>query len=326
MQVRPCCTARVIGERTVESVPVLTIGSETLGGIEAAFAPGVGMVACSLRHAGEELLGQRGGLGRYRSARKTMGIPLLYPWANRLGSRRFTVGGREIDLDGDELPLSFDAGGLPMHGLLGAAGGWRVDRHESLPDGGVLAASFDFGAQQALVAAFPFPHTIELEATLAGPRLAIATTVRPSASVAVPIGFGFHPYLRLPGVERSAWEVEVPVGERLLLDEQMLPTGAREPVEIAAGPLGSRTFDDAFAAPLAGAPFALSGGGRRIELHLGENYRFAQVYAPAEDEVIAFEPMTAPANALLVDGSELPWTEPGGTFTARFSIEISAAI
>ena len=45
-----------------------------------------------------------------------------------------------------------------MHGLLSAAPGWRVERHAELDDGGVLAASFDFGAHPDLLEAFPFPH------------------------------------------------------------------------------------------------------------------------------------------------------------------------
>jgi galactose mutarotase-like enzyme len=314
----------VIGERTIEGVPALTLGSSAPGGIEVAFAPGVGMVGCSLKHGGEELLGQRGGLGRYRAERKTMGIPLLYPWANRLGARRFALGDREVNLEGDGLPLSFDAGGLPMHGLLGAAAGWRLDRHASLADGGVLAASFDSAAQPALIEAFPFPHLVELEARLEGARLTIATSVRPTGDVAVPVSFGFHPYLRLPGVERSAWEVEIPVCERLVLDERMLPTGEREAVEVESGPLGTRTFDDAYLAPPNGEPFVLAGGGRRIELRLGERYEFSQVYAPADDDVIAFEPMTTPANALASGGPELRWVEPGDAFVARFSIEVTA--
>ena len=82
----------------------------------------------------------------------------------------------------------------------------------------------------------------------------------------MPISFGYHPYLRLPGVDRSEWEVEMPVRERLELDDRMLPTGRRERVQVEAGPLGSRTFDDAYLAPEDGAPFVLAGGGRRIEL------------------------------------------------------------
>ena len=65
-------------------------------------------------------------------------------------------------------------------------------------------------------------------------------------------------------------------------------------MEVASGPLGARTFDDAYVAPPDGAPFALAGGGRRIELAFLAGYPYAQVFAPAEDDVVAFEPMTAP--------------------------------
>jgi galactose mutarotase-like enzyme len=46
------------------------------------------------------------------------------------------------------------------------------------------------------------------------------------------------------------------------------------------------------------------------------------VYAPDDDEVIAFEPMTAPTNALLSGGSDLPHVEPGGSYEATFSIAV----
>jgi galactose mutarotase-like enzyme len=313
----------VIGEREVDGLRALTLSNDALGGVEVAFAPGAGMIGCSLRHRGDELLGQRGGLRRYAEAGKTMGIPLLYPWANRLGGRRFEAAGVEVDLDSPGLRLSTDAAGLPMHGLLGGATGWEVERHEASADGGVLAARFDFAAQPALIEAFPFPHEIGYEATLSGPRLTIAISIRPSGEVRVPVSFGFHPYLRLPGVPRDAWEVEIPVAERLSLNERMLPTGRTEPVTIDSGPLGTRTFDDAFRAPSGGAPFALAGGGRRLALRLGEGYRYSQVYAPADDDVIAFEPMTAPADALR-SGHDLPLIAPGDTFTTRFSLTITS--
>src|SRR5690625_7207100 len=53
-------------------------------GLTATFVPGAGMIGTSLCDDGVELLGQRRGLAAYVSAHKTMGIPLLYPWANRL--------------------------------------------------------------------------------------------------------------------------------------------------------------------------------------------------------------------------------------------------
>ena len=85
--------------------------------------------------------------------------------------------------------------------------------------------------------------------------------------------------------------------------------------------LGSRTFDDAFVAPDR-EPFVLEGGGRRIELLLDAGYPFAQVYAPGDDDVIAFEPMTAPTNALVDGGPDLPIVQPGERYRAGFTITV----
>jgi len=313
----------VIGRREVDGIPALTLTSAD-GELEAAFVPSAGMVGCSLHHQAEQLLGQRGGLRSYIERRSTMGIPLLHPWANRIAQARFPVAGGTVDLE-DATTLKRDPNGLPMHGLLAAAAGWQVDRHVETEDGGVLAASFDFARQEELMGLFPFPHELAFEASLRGQTLTITTAVIASGGTSVPISFGYHPYLRLPGVDRSEWKVEVPVRERLELDEQMLPTGERAPVRVEAGPLGSTTFDDAYLAPEDEAPFVLEGGGRRIELTVGHGYPFAQVYAPADDDVVAYEPMTAPTNALVAGGSDLPILEPGERYEATFTVAISRA-
>jgi aldose 1-epimerase len=288
-----------------------------------AFVPSAGMVGCSLRHRGEELLGQRGGLPTYIEEHSTMGIPLLHPWANRVALSRFPVAGRTVELDLDSPPPALDSNGLPMHGLLSAARGWSVEAHKGTEDGGLLFARFDFAGDDELLAAFPFPHQVSLDASLRAAELRVRTTILAADETAVPISFGYHTYLRLPGVDRTEWEVEMPVSERLELDRRMLPTGGREPVQIAGGRLGSRTFDDAYSAPGDEAPFVLAGGGRRIELRLGDGYRFAQVYAPADDDVIAYEAMTAPTNALVTGGPDLPLLEPGGRYEAAFSITVA---
>lgn len=316
----------MVGERSEEGFPALTLESKESGGVEAIFVPEAGMICCSLRHRGEELLGQRGGLGKYVEAGSTMGIPFLHPWANRLGRSRFELAGREVDLDLEGLHVKRDGSGLPMHGLLTAARGWQVERHLELDegegDGGALVAGFDFGAYPHLLEAFPFPHRVKIEASLDGAELTIATTVLAGAEGSVPIAFGFHPYLRLPGVQRSEWEIEAPVRERLELDERMLPTGRREPVKIESGRLGSRTFDDAFVAPPGAEPFVLGGGGRRLELRMEAGYPCAQIYAPPDLDAVAFEPMTAPTNAL-VSGEGLRMLPAGESFTATFAIAIS---
>lgn len=311
----------MIGTRDVEGFEAVTLSPED-GELEAAFVPEAGMVGCSLLHRGEELLGQRGGLARYVADRSTMGIPLLHPWANRLGIRQFSVAGREVDLW--EHPGTYTLGpkGLPIHGMLAAAPGWAVEEHADTADGPRVAAVFDFAAQEDLVAVFPFPHQLRIEAGISDSALSIATQVRATGDVPVPISFGYHPYFRLPGVERSAWRVEIPVSERVVLDSEMLPTGEKVPAEVPAGPLGDRTFDDAFVAP--SEPFALEGGGRRIEVSFEQGYPYSQVYAPDDDDVVAYEPMTTPTNAL-VTGQDLKLLEPGESYEASFSIRVMSA-
>jgi galactose mutarotase-like enzyme len=254
-----------------------------------------------------------------------MGIPLLHPWANRLARERFTVAGREVALDAASARLSREENGVPIHGLLAAASGWRVDRHEAVGDGGILAAGFDFADDDELMAVFPFAHELRLEARLTGTTLTVVTTIRASGDDPVPVSFGYHPYFRLPGVPRADWRIEVPVTERLRLDSRMLPTGEREAVEVKGGPLGSRTFDDGYLAPERGAPFVLSGGGRRVEVAFDGGYPYAQVYAPGDDDVIAFEPMTAPTNALVSGGTDLLLLAAGESHRASFSITVAVA-
>ena len=191
----------------------------TSGDLEATFVPEAGMVGCSLTHRGEELLGQRGGLEAYVAERKTMGIPLLYPWANRLSSTRFTWPGARSTSTPSGRRCGSTANGLPMHGLLSAAPGWRVERQ----DEATLAARFDFAAHPDLWRPSR-SHTVLFDVRSRGDA-AITTTVAASGDRRVPIAFGFHPYFALPGVARADWQVEVPVTEQLRLDHLMLPTG-----------------------------------------------------------------------------------------------------
>ncbi len=67
----------------------------------------------------------------------------------------------------------------------------------------------------------------------------------------------------------------------------------------------------------------LEDGARRIEVALLSGYPYTQVYAPGDDDVVALEPMTAPTDALIAGGPELPLVPPGESFRAEFSITVS---
>src|SRR5262245_17697834 len=243
------------------------------------------MVGCSLRHEGAELLDPRGGVARYARSGSTMGIPLLHPWANRLQGFDYAVAGRAVRLDPASGALHLDAGRLPIHGLLLARSQFTVVAAESTASHARLVTELAFSPDAALLDAFPFPHRLSLALTLDDGALLVETDVVPTAETPVPVAFGFHPYFTLPGVARADWQVDLPVRERLILDERLLPTGGREPVTIPAGPLGDRSYDDAFVAP---ERFVVAGGGRRLEVAFLRGYPFAQVFSPPGASFICF--------------------------------------
>ena len=304
---------------TVEGEPAVTLAA---GELEATFLPGLGLLGTSLRHRGEELLALPGGVAGYRGGNVT-GLPLLAPWANRLPGWRYRAAGTEVDLDG--LDLRTDPSGLPIHGTLTAHGGWRLERLAAEDGSAVLQASLDYGAFPELLAAFPFPHRLTVTATVREATLAVATTLEATGERPVPVAFGWHPYLRLPGAPRAAWRLLLPDRVHLDLDDRGLPTGktADEPAE--ADPVGDRTYDDLYA--LGQSPAArhlgLEAAGRRLLVGYGQGYGHAQVFAPPGADFVCLEPMTGPTAALAAGTT--PLVDPGASFTAEFTVRVEDA-
>jgi galactose mutarotase-like enzyme len=179
--------------------PAITLEA---GELTATFLPSVGMTGVSLRLRGREHLALPGGIDHLRAG-GTGGLPLLAPWANRLASRRYRAAGIAVDLEG--LRLGTDDNGLPIHGLLVGAAGWRVDRYDVRGRSARLSATIEVDAP-----AFPFPHRINVTVTARDGELGVATTVVPTGRRRVPVAFGWHPYLRLPGVPRRRWRLRLP--------------------------------------------------------------------------------------------------------------------
>jgi aldose 1-epimerase len=283
--------------------------------LRAAFAPEANMVLHSLTLGDRELLAQRNGLDAYLERGSTMGVPLLHPWANRLAGFGYSAAGADVVLDHGSKLFKRDPGGLPIHGALPSLLRWEVVRREAAS----LLARLDWDRAHPAFEIFPFPHRLEYRARLGTRTLEIAVALEASESAAVPVAFGFHPYLRIPGSGRATAEMSLPVRRALLHDASMIPTGNTRPCEPGPRRLGNTAWDDGFA-DLADPPrFSLVGGGSELALTFVRGYRFAQVFAPAGSDFVCFEPMTAPANAL-ASGADLPVVPPGGRYEAAFEI------
>jgi galactose mutarotase-like enzyme len=153
-------------------------------------------------------------------------------------------------------------------------------------------------------------------------ELTISTEVSANRGDAVPVSFGYHPYVRIPDAPRETWQVELGASRRLVLDERSIPTGQREPVSERRLRLAQSAWDDAFDGLTQPAAFDVAAGGTRITVTFRSGYDFAQVFAPADQQYICFEPMTA-ASAALNSGDGLRIIADGGKHRAEFSIAVT---
>ena len=282
------------------------------GHLEAVFLPGRGMLGASLRHAGAELLRRLEDLDAAAAKGSTAGNPLLHPWANRLPGPRYRAAAHDVTLDPASPLLHLDADGLPMHGVPWGRLRWEVTAQGPAR----LAARLDW-SRADLLRVFPFPHRLELVATLRPDGLTVETTLEAGTEGPVPVSFGFHPYLGIPGASRAQWTLRTPAMLRLALDGRGIPTGEEDPFARIDGALGALELDDGFALLDPRSAFSLSGAGRRITVELMEGFPYAQLFAPKGKDFVAFEPMTAPTGAL-ASGRGLRLVEPGGTFWCAF--------
>lgn len=284
--------------------------------LTATFVPAAGMVGTSLAEAGDEFLGQRRGLTAYVNNGKTMGIPILYPWANRLSANTYEVDGTVVTLTPGIGGVRTDEHGAPIHGVLAAYPGWEVSARTEHS----LTAVLDYARDPQLLASFPFPHLLTQHVTLTDRTLTIETSVEPTASVSVPLCFGYHPYLKIPGVPREEWTLSTPPMRHRPVDDTGIPTGAHEPWPGGTEQLKITAYDDGFDRVPEGAMFTLAGGERRIDVIFESGYPAAQLYAPTNDDLIGIEPMAAPTDALRKGGYRK--AAPGKPETARFSITV----
>ena len=292
--------------------------------LEATFLPGGGMLCCSLRHRGEELLAQNAGVAAYVERGKTMGVPLLYPWANRLAGFDYAVAGRTVVVPRDSTRVALDGGGLPIHGVIGGRLQWEL-LHAPTPGAQSLAAALRWSeAHPDLFEVFPFRHDLRYEARLAGGRLEIEVQVDACGEDPVPVAFGFHPYLSPPGapralVGRAARRHAAPGTRRPPDPDRPRADAPRPDLRARAARVRRRGTTPSPSQPASCCRRWMPPGA-----HFLEGYPCAQVYAPPARHLICFEPMTAPANALR-SGAGLRVLEPGESYRATFAVSVQDA-
>jgi aldose 1-epimerase len=253
------------------------------------------------------------------------GHPILFPFPNRLRNGRFAFGGREY-----QLPLNDSSGPNAIHGFT-PRNAWRVLVTGRTHDCAWVEGEFYRERDLPSALAFwPGDAAIRIAYRLFADRLRVEATVQADDSGPMPFGLGYHPYFTLGG-SLAEWKLRCPTN-CFWEAEANLPTGRKLPLprELdfrSERPIGDVALDTLFG-DLALEPAtdglcevaALSGGGRKLSIHVDRAFRELLLFTPKHRQAIAIEPYTCITDAanLAAKGIDAGWRvlAAGETFAA----------
>jgi aldose 1-epimerase len=256
------------------------------------------------------------------------GIPILFPFPNRIRDGRFTWDGREY-----RLPPNDPAQKNAIHGFA-CRHPWRVVGHGADLFGAWVRGAFRGSADAPdCRALWPADYEIEVTVRLGAGRLRIEAEVCNPDSVPLPIGLGYHPYFAIPLTPDGRAEdctMQVPARSNWVLDES-LPTGQKKAVEGGLDLNSPRSFGDLhlddvltdLPASLAADGLiergVLRGGGAELRLFCSPEFREMVVFFCVEPYSCTTDAVNLQARGIDAGWQVLP---PGGRWTSVVELRV----
>lgn len=256
------------------------------------------------------------------------GIPVLFPYPNRIRRGRFAWDGRAFDLTG----AHHDPEGNAIHGLV-VDRPWRVVAQSGQHVTGQFQLSVDAADRRSL---WPADFLIEIRYELFEQALRCDVRVLNPDVAPLPWGFGTHPYFRVPlsaASRRNDCLVQVPAESYWELNES-LPTGRQLPVagrnDLREGAaLGERTLDDVLTGlPIQNGRVACvvmdPQAGMQITQVTDATFRELVAFTPPHGRSVCLEPYTCVTDAINLAArgydTGLQVLPPGGEHRTWFEI------
>jgi aldose 1-epimerase len=298
--------------------------------IEVSIAVSVGNMAYEINAGGKNILWfPYHNPAELKEKPAFCGIPFLAPWANRMDADAYWVNGRKYLLNPDFGNFRRDNHQQPIHGLVNYSPAWTLVSASADERSASATSRMEFWKHPEMMAQFPFAHTITMTYRLENGALEVETAIQNQSAEPMPVAIGYHPYFQLHDAPRDQWKVHLAARDHLVVNNLLLPTGERKPVEFADPlPLGGVQLDDVFSNLVRGpdgrAQFWVEGKKQRITVTYGPKYAVAVVFAPPARDFICFEPMAAITNAFNLAHAEvykeLQSIPPGGQWRESFWI------
>ena len=262
------------------------------------------------------------------------GNPILFPFPNRVRQGIYAFEGKTHQL------RKLMPNGHAIHGLA-IDQAWKVVE-TGASDRARLVSALRWEDCPSIHAEYPFPFVLTVTYTLSGARLRMESKAQNTGPGRMPMGFGIHPYLRLPLAgdgRREDCLVRVPASRLWELDPDLLPTGRtvgvpadldfRQPRK-----LGSLALDNVYTGVRAQYGWSECllrdpAAGLQLAVRADASFREIVVYAPLARPAICFEPYTCTTDALNLQpkgvDAGLIVLEPGAEWQGTIDIELRPA-
>lgn len=265
------------------------------GTTRAHILPGLGFNCYSLIVDGFDHLHQSPDLFPHGDPAHS-GIPILFPWPNRIANSTF-----DYDAVTYQLPVTEPTTGASLHGFALRVP-WRVLNQQ--PD--QVTAEFLLSRDAAEHAgSWPADAGLRVTYRVEPGSLIVTSVVFCGDHRPLPYGLGFHPYLRVPGAFED-WLLQCDATRAWVL-EDMIPTGeiVRTPPELdftTPRRLGDQHLDEV----LTGLPesvgmtrrAALTSAMSSVVISSDAAFRDYVLFTPASRDAVAIEPYTCTTDAI----------------------------
>lgn len=313
---------------------------DSRAGTEARVLPGFGFncyrFTVSVADKPYDILYAEPGFEQGQGMPSHNGIPVLFPFPNRIRQGRFEFAGKTYRLPAGD-PL-----GNAIHGFV-IERPWRVTGRGDGDEGGQwVEGTFHAGTDAPeLLDLWPADFRISLRYTLEGNELACRVRVENPDTKPLPFGFGTHPYFRLPlnaAGDETRCRVYAPASAQWILEE-FLPTGEVRPVpaskDLRDGErLSDLKLDDVFTEIAFSddrARCRMIDDEARVEvvMQFDRFFRELVLYNPPHRKSISLEPYTCTTDAINLDArgidAGLRLLEPGDEASGEIILRASAS-
>jgi aldose 1-epimerase len=232
------------------------------------------------------------------------GIPILFPFPNRIRDGQFTWNTKEY-----RLPANDPSGKNAIHGFV-CQRPWRA-LAEGADDHSAWVTGEFIGSRDGpeTLDLWPADYGIRITYRLLEQRLEIDAELMNTDSSDLPFGLGYHPYFAIAPFGGQQAEVVINANKHWQLAES-LPTGRKDLVDERTDLRGGKRYDslrldDVFTdlnPPSKTNGLALAGmvrgGSRRLEIYTDGNFREIVAFTPPHRQAICLEPYTCATDAI----------------------------